>query len=123
MHERPGIIYNQELDQYECQCGHRSIAFFKGIKNDRDCYHRKTYRSSETIWKNSPLREACCGKSTKHKKIDDSIHKPLYDKMHDKMQTAYARKMIRIRSRTVEPVLGTLIHSLNMKRVNTRGIR
>ena len=39
------------------------------------------------------------------------------------MQTAYARKMIRIRSKTVEPVLGTLINFLNMKRVNTRGIK
>ncbi len=39
------------------------------------------------------------------------------------MQTAYARKMIKIRSKTVEPVLGTLINFLNMKRVNTRGIK
>jgi len=30
--------------------------------------------------------------------------------------------MSRLRSSTVEPVLGTLINFLNMKRVNTRGI-
>ena len=35
---------------------------------------------------------------------------------------AYAQKMSRLRSSTVEPVLGTLINFLNMKRVNTRGI-
>jgi hypothetical protein len=42
--------------------------------------------------------------------------------MHKKMQTPYAKKLSRIRSCTVEPVLGTLINFLNMKRVNTRGI-
>ena len=31
--------------------------------------------------------------------------------------------MIRIRSKTVEPVLGTLMNFLNMRRVNTRGDR
>jgi hypothetical protein len=31
-------------------------------------------------------------------------------------------QMGRIRSKTVEPVLGTLINFMNMKRVNTRGI-
>jgi hypothetical protein len=38
------------------------------------------------------------------------------------MQTQYARKISKIRSSTVEPVLGTLINFLNMKRVNTKGI-
>jgi hypothetical protein len=42
--------------------------------------------------------------------------------MHLRMQTQYARKICKIRSSTVEPVLGTLINFLNMKRVNTRGI-
>jgi hypothetical protein len=31
--------------------------------------------------------------------------------------------MVRTRSKTVEPVLGTLINFTNMKRVNTRGIK
>lgn len=44
--------------------------------------------------------------------------------MHQKLQNnkAYAKRISRIRSSTVEPVLGTLINFLNMKRVNTRGI-
>jgi hypothetical protein len=45
--------------------------------------------------------------------------------MHRKLteNRAYAQRMFRIRSLTVEPVLGTLINFLNMKRVNTRGIQ
>ena len=43
--------------------------------------------------------------------------------MHMKMQTKFAKIISKIRSSTVEPVLGTLINFLNMKRVNTRGIK
>ena len=42
--------------------------------------------------------------------------------MHEKLQSPYAKKISKIRSRTVEPVLGTLLNFLNMRRVNTRGI-
>jgi hypothetical protein len=44
--------------------------------------------------------------------------------MHKKLteNKAYAQCMSRLRTSTVEPVLGTLINFLNMKRVNTRGI-
>jgi len=41
--------------------------------------------------------------------------------MHEKMQTLYAKRIMKRRSSTVEPVLGTLINFLNMKRINTRG--
>ncbi|MEM0544045.1 transposase, partial [Flavobacterium sp. j3] len=65
------------------------------------------------------------GKSTKFKKIDDSIHKEHYDRMHQKLtqNPHYAKKMVRVRSKTVEPVIGTLVNFTNMKRVNTRGIQ
>jgi hypothetical protein len=70
------------------------------------------------------LRLQCCGAATKFKKLDDSIDKPYYDRMHQKLTSnpEYAKKISRIRSRTVEPVLGTMINFLNMKRVNTRGM-
>ena len=43
--------------------------------------------------------------------------------MHERLKTSYARKMKKLRQSTVEPVLGTLINFLAMKRVNTRGIK
>jgi len=42
--------------------------------------------------------------------------------MHQRLQTNYAKRMKKIRQSTVEPVLGTLINYLSMRRVNTRGI-
>lgn len=121
--EREGFVFNKELNQYECQRGHKAILPFKGEKTDRHGHLKKSYRSSVSICKNCPFLVQCIGAKGKFKKIDDNIHKPLYEKMHAKMQTAYGKKMIRIRSKTVEPVLGTLINFLNMKRVNTRGIK
>lgn len=45
--------------------------------------------------------------------------------MHQKLtqNAQYAKKMVRVRSKTVEPVIGTLVNFMNMKRVNTRGIK
>ena len=60
-----------------------------------------------------------------YKKLDDSSHKEHYDRMHQKLNEnpAYNKKMVRVRSKTVEPVIGTLVNFTNMKRVNTRGIK
>ena len=122
--ERKGFIYNQELDQYECLQGNKAILPFKGIRKRHDGYENKQYRSSESDCKNCPLRKHCCGEKTKFKKLSHSIHKQYYDRMHKKLtdNKTFAQRMARLRSSTVEPVLGTLINFLNMKRINTRGI-
>ncbi|HLV45734.1 MAG TPA: transposase, partial [Flavobacterium sp.] len=94
------------------------------ILTDSKGYQKKSYRSSEKDCKDCPLRAECCGKVTKFKKIEDSIHKPLYDKMHAKLNRNknYTRMLAKRRSSTVEPVLGTLINHHNMKRINSRGM-
>ena len=72
-----------------------------------------------------PLRELCVAvKSPGLKDRRQSIHKLLYDKMHQKLtkNKAYHRRLIKRRSATVEPVLGTPINHMNLKRVNTRGM-
>jgi hypothetical protein len=98
---------------------------FKGEKINSKNYRKHQYRSSESDCKNCSLRQEYCGKTTKYKKLDDSIHKALYDKMHQKLtqNEKNAKRMVKVRSKTVEPVLGTLINFTNMKRVNIRGIR
>ena len=91
---------------------------------DSKGYQKKTYRSSENDCKHCSLRAQCCGWVSKFKKLDESIHKPLYDRMHQKLtdNKAYHRRLVKRRSSTVEPVLGTLINHHNMKRVNSRGM-
>lgn len=125
--EREGFIYNKQLNQYECKKdgGHQAILLFKGTKTDSKGYSKHIYRSSEKDCRHCPLRKQCCGNVTKFKKLDDSIHKPLYDNMHQKLSQnkAYHRRLIKRRSATVEPVLGTLINHYNMRRINARGMQ
>jgi len=123
---REGFEYHANEDYYQCrkQGGNMAKLLFKGIRTDSKGYSKKTYRSSESNCKNCPLRIQCCGAVTKFKKIDNSIDKPYYDRMHEKLasKAQYAKIISKIRSRTVEPVLGTCINFLNMKRLNSRGM-
>ena len=73
----------------------------------------------DLIAADNPVR---IGKSD-FKNIDDSIDKPFYDRMHQRLQTVNREKIRQLRSSTVEPVLGTLVNYLGMRRVNTRGIK
>jgi hypothetical protein len=82
----------------------------------------KVYRSSSKDCGKCALRSVCIGKSD-FKKIDDSIDKPYYDRMHLRLQSVNREKIRQLRSSTVEPVLGTLVNYLGMRRVNTRGIK
>jgi ribosomal protein S17E len=125
--ERAGFTFYKEANYYQCtqEGSKQAILTYKGEKTDSKGYTKRTYRSSESDCKDCPLREQCCGKATNFKKIDDSIHKEYYDRMHEKLtqNKPYAKRMVRIRSKTVEPVIGTLVNFMNMKRVNTRGIK
>lgn len=103
--EREGFIYNPALDQYECiQVGEQKAHLpFKGIKTDNKGYEIKHYRSSESSCKDCPLREACCGKvinliGLAYQKLVESIHKPLYDCMHKKLNQnrSYSNKIAKI---------------------------
>ena len=117
---REGFTYDKENDRYTCSRGIHLP--FKKIQTNSLGYQMRVYRSSSRDCGRCPLRSACIGKSD-FKKIDDSVDKPLYDRMHARLQTNKAKRMKKLRSSTVEPVLGTLVNYLNMRRINTRGIK
>jgi transposase len=116
---REGFNYDKKNDRYTCSRGIHLP--FKKLTTTSLGYQMKVYRSSSKDCGQCPLRSKCIGKS-KFKKIDDTVDKPLYDRMHLRLQTQKAKRMKKLRSSTVEPVLGTLINYLNLRRVNTRGI-
>ncbi len=117
---REGFTYDKEADPYTCSRGVHLP--FKKLTTTSLGYHMKIYRSRARDCGHCPLRSVGIGKSD-FKKIDDTINKPLYDRMHARLQTHKARRMKKLRSSTVEPVLGTRVNYLNMRRVNTRGLR
>ena len=118
--EREGFIYHKEGDYYTCP--ENKKLEFKKIK-DNNGYQVKEYRASQKDCVPCLLRQTCIGKVASEKRIRETLDKPYYDKMHERLKTSYARKMKKLRQSTVEPVLGTLINFLAMKRVNTRGIK
>lgn len=117
--EREGFTYHKEEDYYVCPQGKKIL--FKKVKSNNG-HLAKEYRSSRKDCSNCQLRTTCIGKSPE-KKIVDTLDKPYYDQMHLRLQSTYARKMKKLRQSTVEPVLGTLINFMGMKRINTRGIK
>jgi hypothetical protein len=117
---REGFTYDKENDRYTCSRGVHLP--FKKLTTTSLGYKMKVYRSSAKDCGPCPLRSACIGKSD-FKKIDDSIDKPFYDRMHARLQSINSERIRQIRSSTVEPVLGTLVNYLAMRRVNTRGIK
>jgi transposase len=117
--EREGFTYHKEEDYYNCPQNKKII--FKKIKSNNGHLARE-YRSSRKDCASCPLRSTCIGKSPE-KKIVDTVDKPYYDMMHQRLKSKYARSMKKLRQSTVEPVLGTLVNFLGMKRVNTRGIK
>src|SRR5690554_6348631 len=124
--EREGFVFNEKENRYECikAGGNKAHLPFKRILTDSKGYQKKSYRSSEKDCRDCPLRAECCGKVAKFKKLEESIHKPLYDKMHEKLtgNKDYHRRLVKRRSSTVEPVLGTLMNYHNMRRINSRGM-
>jgi transposase len=117
---REGFTYDKEHDRYVCSQG-KYLPFKKLITTSLG-YKMKVYRSSSRDCGKCELRSVCIGKSD-FKKIDDTVDKHLYDKMHERLQTVNREKIRQLRSSTVEPVLGTLVNFLAMRRVNTRGIK
>lgn len=117
---REGFTYDSENDRYTCSRG--AHLPFKKLTTTSLGYKMKVYRSSAKDCGPCPLRSVCIGKSD-FKKIDDSIDKPYYDRMHARLESVNRNKIKKIRSSTVEPVLGTLVNYLSMRRVNTRGIK
>jgi Transposase DDE domain. len=121
--EREGFMFNEEKNQYECQRGNKAILPYKNTRLDRG-YNKMIYRSSEKDCKNCPLRRECCGEKSKFKKISHSEYHKEYQRQHNKLteNEKYAKQMSRLRSSTVEPVLGTLLNFTGMKKIYARGI-
>jgi transposase len=118
--QREGFSYHAEEDYYQCSQGKKLL--YKGTYPDSGGYLKKHYSSSVADCKNCPLKAACIKGKSKIKKLADTADKPLYDQMHQRMQTAYGKQMKKIRQSTAEPVIGTLVCYHALKKVNTIGI-
>jgi transposase len=119
---RKGFVFDEENDRYTCTAKGVHLPYKKTYQ-DKKGYYKKQYRSSAKDCGHCPLRTSCIGGRADYKKLEETVDKPLYDQMHERLQSAYARKMKKLRQSTVEPVLGTLINFMGLRRIWTRGIK
>lgn len=117
---RSGFIYLEEEDCYECGQGAKLL--FRGIKKELGRSDMKQYSTSAKDCKGCPIKEKCIGKG-RYKKLSHSLHRALFDEVHERMQGRFAWKMKKLRHSTVEPVIGSLVNSMAMAKVNTRGLK
>ena len=119
--EKPGFIYNREEDHYTCL--NNKIIVYKGTYETLPGIYNKEYRISRKECKRCPIKDQCSGYKNKATVLRDTIDRPFYEKMHIRMQTKKARALMKKRQATVEPVIGTLVNYLGMKKVNTKGLQ
>jgi hypothetical protein len=119
---REGFEFDAKNDRYTCEAKGVHLPYKKTYQ-DKKGYYKKQYRSSAKDCGHCPLRTSCIGGRADYKKIEDTADKYLYDQMHQRLKSSYARKMKKRRQATVEPVLGTLINFMGLRRIWTRGIR
>jgi transposase len=116
-----GFIYDEQNDWYVC----RNNKLLKGsgrIVDDGKGHPVKKYFSLQSDCNNCPLRKTCISDKAKTKKIQHSIYKPELERAKARQQSVKGKVMKRKRSSTVEPVWGTLINFMGMKRINARGL-
>ena len=118
---REGFTFDPTHDRYTCTAKGVHLPY-KKTYGDKKGYFKKQYRSSAKDCGHYPLRTTCIGGRADYKKIEDTVDKHLYDQMHQRLQTPYARRMKKLRQATVEPVLGTLINFNGIRRIWTRGL-
>lgn len=116
--KRDGFIYDPQNDRYSCPNGKHLT--FRHLKKKGTNTH-KIYKTTVADCAGCPLKSSCAN-AVGYKALEDSVHKSLYHQMDQRMKTDLGRKMRRLRSSTVEPVLGTLVNFTAMDKVFTKGI-
>lgn len=120
VHERVGFTYHEEGDYY-C-CPNNKKLTYKGTFETLDGVFNKEYKVSRKECNNCPFSSTCSAYKKYASIIRETIDKPYYQRMHERMQSKKAKILMKKRQSTVEPVIGTLVNYTGMKKVNTKGL-
>jgi transposase len=116
-----GFSYNKEEDCWVCPQGKK--ATFRKVKVEpKGNIKKKIYFTTRRDCKGCPYGESCIGKSHE-KKVEITYYREEYERVIARIKSRYGRKMKGLRQATVEPVLGTLVNYMGLRKINTRGIQ
>lgn len=118
---RDGFTFNAAGDFYQCVNGVKVRYYGTYLTAG---YWMKEYGAGVKGCMECPVKNECSAFKPKSKKvlIKETIDKPYYDIMHERMQTRKAKVLMKLRGSTVEPVIGTLVNYMGIKRVNAKGL-
>ncbi|GAB2595853.1 IS1182 family transposase [Spirosoma areae] len=116
--ERSGFRYDAKSDSYTCSQGKR-LAFDRLVV-DKQGNPKKRYMAKASDCNGCPIHEQCKGKKAKEKRLHHTSYKAYYERMTNRLSSRLGKRMIRLRSATVEPVLGSLINYYGLRQINTR---
>ena len=115
---RDGFTYEPEHDRWRCSQG--KYATMRKIRYQKN-HPEKHYLTKRSDCTGCPLASKCIGKSHE-KRLRITLYKEYYDRALERSKTRKAKYYKTLRQSTVEPVFGTLINHLGMRKINTRGI-
>jgi transposase len=117
--QKDGFEYHEKGDYYTCQQGIKLP--FKNVKKETNRNTlTKQYRATTTDCKSCPHKAQCC-KNRNCAQVEHTMDKSYYDKAYKLINTSRGKRKRRLRTATVEPVWGTLLHFRRMKKVYTKG--
>lgn len=118
--DKPGFTFDKENNRYICRNG-KYLVYKKTMPDAKGNYFMH-YSTSVADCRDCPFGKECKGKSNE-RRLRVTIYKEYHDRMEERMLTKKGQKKRKQRQSTVEPVFGTLINFLGMRKLNTRGLR
>ena len=115
---REGFAYEPDKDRWKCRNG--KYVTFRKIKYQKG-HPEKHYLTTSLDCKACPYANECIGKS-KEKRIRITLYKEEYDRAKERAESIKGKIMKKKRQSTVEPVFGTLINYMGMKKIGVRGL-
>jgi transposase len=115
-----GFIYIKEGDYWLCRNG-KKVTFRKVKIEKKNNIKKKQYFTTTRDCKGCPYCTGCIGKC-KERKIEITYYQEEYKRAIARVNSKRGRHMKKKRQSTVEPVFGTLLEFLGLRKINTHGI-
>lgn len=117
---REGFVYDKKEDHYTCT-QEKLLTTNGKIHDNPNGYKSIKYLSKWRDCKSCPIRTQCIGASGKFKKIERTFYQDEYARAHARMQTQRAKRMVKLRHSTIEPIFGSLINYYGLRKIPVKG--
>ena len=87
---------------------------------DKQGNPEKRYLAKASDCKDCPLNEQCKEQNAREKRLHHTYFKASFARMTNRLSSRFGKRMMRLRSATVEPILGSIINYYGLRQINTR---